>query len=289
MCIRDRTNRLPTPPLLGRVLLRLSGLGERGADVNADMVELFHARLPSLGLKEARRQFNEDAWSVWWRLPQRRRPWLTGLSQDFRLAARTVVHERTTSLVILITLAIGIAANAVMFGVVDQLLLRPPSGIAEAKHVRVAHFSSDAPVSAGDGRGANRVSSRYSHPIVSAVATAVGGERGARTSAVFAASVSLGDGPEARPATAELVGTEYFSLLGVTPAAGRLSSEGPVVVLSHAVWMRDFSGAADVIGRELRVQDAPLTVVGVAPRGFVGTGRRPILSLIHISEPTRPY
>ena len=75
------------------------------------------------------------------------------------------------------------------------------------------------------------------------------------------------------------VSGSYFSVLGLRPALGRLlgteddrvDGQAESVVLSYAYWQRELAGASDVLGRKLTVNGAPLTIVGVAPRGFHGT------------------
>src|SRR5690606_13034270 len=93
----------------------------------------------------------------------------------------------------------------------------------------------------------------------------------------FEATLSTGEQP--RLATGVFVSGSYFPLLGLQPALGRLL--GPEddrvdglaesVVLSHAYWQSEFEGDPEVLGRTLVVNGVPLTIVGVAPRGFNGT------------------
>jgi predicted permease len=92
---------------------------------------------------------------------------------------------------------------------------------------------------------------------------------------------------ETTSASIELVTGNYFNVLGVRPAAGRLfdadddlrPNEHPYVVLSHGYWMRRFGGERDMVGRKIGVNGHPMTVIGVAPKGFHGTevGRSPEL------------
>ena len=78
----------------------------------------------------------------------------------------------------------------------------------------------------------------------------------------------------------EFVTTNYFTILGARPAAGRLFGPAdaealgasPVVVLSHAYWHGQFNGDATVVGRSVRLNGYPFTVIGIAPNGFQGTG-----------------
>src|SRR5690606_14651962 len=94
---------------------------------------------------------------------------------------------------------------------------------------------------------------------------------------LFQPSLSTGD--RAGSALGVLVSGSYFSVLGLQPALGRLLGPGDdgvdgvaeSVVLSHSYWQSEFGGAPDVLGRTLLVNDVPLTIVGVTPRGFRGT------------------
>src|SRR5690606_26485241 len=92
-------------------------------------------------------------------------------------------------------------------------------------------------------------------------------------------SVVYGD--RAERVIGEVASADFFDVLGVQPAVGRLFSEseagGPgtsnAVVLSHETWQTHFGGAADVVGRTLRVNGQPLTIIGVASQGFRGAMR----------------
>ena len=76
-----------------------------------------------------------------------------------------------------------------------------------------------------------------------------------------------------------LVTGNYFAFMGITPAAGRLFTQDedntpgahPVVVLSHAYWQRRFSGDPAVIGKQVAINNVPMTIIGVAPEGFIGS------------------
>ena len=88
--------------------------------------------------------------------------------------------------------------------------------------------------------------------------------------------MSVAAGGESFRTVGELVTGNYFGVLGVEPAAGRLLDAGgqPLsAVISHGLWVRRFGAAPDVVGRPLRVSGRTFTVVGVAPRGLTGTTR----------------
>src|SRR6185436_3940528 len=81
---------------------------------------------------------------------------------------------------------------------------------------------------------------------------------------------------ETEPASLQLVSPEFFPLLGVSPALGRLLPEAtdeshePVAVISHAYWQRRFGGSPDAAGSAVTINGASFTIVGVAARGFGG-------------------
>ena len=91
-------------------------------------------------------------------------------------------------------------------------------------------------------------------------------------------TLRLGQGAETRQVSVLAVTGEFFSTLGISPAAGRLlrseddfrGCPAPGVVLSYPFWQREFGGSPSAIGSRLFVQDRPLEVIGVAPAGFAG-------------------
>ena len=197
--------------------------------------------------------------------------------QDLRYAVRGLNRDRGVTVTIVAILTAGIAANAIMFGVVDQLLLRPPAGIGHAESVRRVHFGSEGPPRPGQS-----VADRHSYVFVAAIRDNVPAFRSAAATSV--ADVTLGAGADARLATAQLVDAQYFPLLELRPAAGRFftpdeateTAAQPVVVLSHGFWRDAYAGDARAIGQQLRVEGALLTIVGVGPAGFSGIESKPI-------------
>ena len=196
---------------------------------------------------------------------------------DLHYAVRTLWRDRATSGVVVLTLTLGIAATAIMFGVVDQLLLRPPAGIGHADAVRRVYFGSETPTDAG---APSRSQPNISYPV--AVAIRGGVAAFSTAAATHRTTVTLGAGVDARQAVIELVNAEYFSLLELVPAAGRFFGRAaervpdgdPVLVVSHLFWVRELAADPGAIGRELLVAGKRLTVVGVAPEGFSGIDRQ---------------
>lgn len=209
---------------------------------------------------------------------QRTVRWLHDLRQDVHYGVRALRRSPHFTTVVVLTLALGVGANTVMFGIVDQMLLRAPAGIGHPDAVRRVHFSSDMPASLG-GRV---VAQTNSYPVVAAIRESVADF--AATAATYRTPISLGTGTDARLADIELVSPDYFALLELRPAVGRFftgSDTGPpaafpVAILSHGFWTREFAGDQNAIGQRLQVEDSLLTIIGVAPKGFSGTDWRPV-------------
>ncbi len=116
----------------------------------------------------------------------------------------------------------------------------------------------------------------YAHPMFPGTMSLVAA--GAAASPASAPAPASGPGPER--VHGQFVTTNYFTVLGATPAAGRLfglaDSEqpgaAPVTVLSHRLWTRRFNADPSIVGSTVRINDVAYTVIGVAPEGFQGTG-----------------
>ncbi|MFN8668875.1 MAG: ABC transporter permease [Gemmatimonadaceae bacterium] len=195
---------------------------------------------------------------------------LERLSGDVRLAARSLAARPAFTGVVVLTLALGIGANAAMFGVVDRLLFRAPPYLRDASHVhRVA--------TAERWRGEEERSTYLSY------ARYLDFAHGTRRFDVVAAtnyrSVAVGTGEDARELPIGAVSASFWSLFDAPPALGRyfaaredtLPAGTPVAVLGYGYWQSRFGGKRDVLGQSIMVGPATYTIIGVAPRGFTGT------------------
>ena len=188
--------------------------------------------------------------------------WLEDLGRDTRYALRALGHSRGFTAAAVLTLALGIGANAAIFSVVEAVLLRTLPVRDPASLVIV--------------RALTRQGTRdfFSHTDYEWLRDHASAFTGLAASAMWTLNLDVSDQKER--VTGELVSGNYFSLLGVEPAAGRvIASEDEqqsrlVAVLSDGYWHRAFGGRDDVIGRELRLETIALTIVGVAPRTFHG-------------------
>ena len=189
------------------------------------------------------------------------------MSSDIRYAIRTLVRDRGFSAVVIASLALAIGLSTSVFTIVNSFLLRPMPVDQPERLVALYSVTKD-----------RSLPGNFSWPDL---------EELRRETKVFAdvfghsqRSVRLlvADG-EPEMAMAESVTGNYFTGLRALPAAGRLFSIGndralnqaPEVVLSYGYWLRRFKADRRVIGSRIRVNDQPMTIVGVGPRGLSGT------------------
>src|SRR6266545_5207234 len=191
------------------------------------------------------------------------------LFRDLRHALRSLRRTPGFALTAVLTLGLGLGANAAIFGVLDAALLRPLP-YPEADRIVTLH------VLAREGNNPKPDVFPWSYPKYELFRKTAKSLLG--TAGYSSANLNLitPEGPERLEA--EEVGAAYFQVLGLTPAAGRLfrSGEDAVpgqpdeVVLGHELWRRRFGGSPAIVGQEIRLNGRALTVIGVAPAGFRG-------------------
>jgi predicted permease len=205
-------------------------------------------------------------------------PTLDQFLHDVRYALRGLRASPGFTLGVVITLGLGLGANTAMFGVVDRLLFRTPPLLREpATAHRVYGFRTRRGVEEVGGveeYARYRDIERLTHSF-SAVA-------GYTTS-----DLAVGTGDDAREMRVGVVSPSFFGFFDAPPVLGRYftaaeaneDEPAPVVVLSHAMWQTHYGGRADALGSALQVGSRSYTIVGVAPRDFVGLwdDRRPAL------------
>ena len=228
------------------------------------LVERFIARGmdPAEAFYAARRQFGGVTQMKEHLRDRRALPPFDVLVQDARHAFRQLRNAKWFTVSAALTLALGVGASTAVFAVLDTVVLRP---LPYAEPERLMAFRSI------DRRGTP-------HPTNVSYPTFF--DFRARN-AVFAHLVSYRDErftlTDSLPAVrvgGEIVSFDLFPLLGVQPVLGRgfLPEEEKagihVVVLSHALWKSRFGGDRGILGRRVRINGMPFTVVGVAPAGF---------------------
>ena len=190
-----------------------------------------------------------------------------GFRQDVAYVARQLRRAPGFTLAVVLTFAFGIGANATMFAVIDQVLLRPPAHVVDPGRMM-------AVVAGIVGRDFGQNTSNY--PVYKAIRDHSQGW--AFVAAEAKVDVPLGRGEGARSIGGLLVSANYFSMLGLRPAIGRFFREdedaepmgAPVAVLSHGFWQRQFAGSSRAIGSTLLLGDRQFTVIGIAPPRFTG-------------------
>ena len=188
------------------------------------------------------------------------------LLQDIRYGWRMLAKTPALTLVVAVTLALGIGANALIFSFVNGFLLRPmPVPHPEQIAVLAANQKGDSPF-------------LYSFSYPEFVDFRKQAASFADLVGYILARPGLSADGRVDQVLASYVTGNYFSVLGVKPALGRLilgseenqPSEQPVVVLGYSYWQKRFGGDAGVIGKRVRVNGSQATIIGVVPKQFLG-------------------
>ena len=194
---------------------------------------------------------------------------LEDLLRDVRHAFRSLRRAPGFALVAILTLGLGLGANAAIFGVLDAALLRPLP-YPESDRIVTVH------IQAREGNSPEPDLFPWSWPKFHLFRQTAGSYADLAGYGTSNLNLIAPDGPERLEA--ELVSGAYFRILGLSPALGRLLQPGEdarpgeplVVVLSHALWQRRFGGDAAIVGKDVRLDGRALSVIGVAPAGFRG-------------------
>jgi len=190
---------------------------------------------------------------------------------DLRFALRTLRHNPGFAAVAIVSLALGIGANAAIFSMAEFLLLRP---------LPVPHASGVVVVEAqlqGESPGFMQQAS-LSYPDFHDLQKKNRSFAGLTASQYYPFGLAPDRTTLPKMKTGALVSGNFFSVLGVSPALGRsfradedqVPGRDAVVVLSHDLWEDDFALSPDVIGKSIFLNGLPFTVIGVAPESFRG-------------------
>ena len=196
------------------------------------------------------------------------------LFRDVQYALRQMRKSPLFFSIVVITLGLGIGVNATIFSMVDWLVLRSLP-IRDPQQMHFLAFSrpgADSEIEFSYPEFAE-IQKQTTDVFAGMAPFIFGGLAGEQNSQ----SGLTADGTTKAVQTA-YVGGNFFSLLGIAPAAGRfiLSTEGkaagadPVVVLSYNYWQTRFGGDPAIVGKAVAINGHPVTVVGVAPKAFLG-------------------
>ena len=193
------------------------------------------------------------------------------LLQDIRYALRQLRKSLGFTLTVIVTLALGIGANAAVFSLFDRVLLRMLPVDRPKELVRFdwkGGYSGSASSFGGD------VDNYFSYPMYKDLRDKNQVFQGIL--AADRANVGVSWHGQAEDKDAEVVTGNYFQMLGLKPAAGRLLTQqddtaknaNPVVVLSYGYWKTRFAASSDAIGQTVLINGHPCTILGVAPENF---------------------
>jgi putative ABC transport system permease protein len=268
------------PPLVARVLLRLIPLGERRAESEADLLELFRRRAVTRGNVSAAVRYFHDVISLLFNggivNP------LDGVWRDLRYAVRMFARQPVSIGVTVLGLGLAIGVSGSIFTLMNAALLKS-NGVRDAAGApRVLRTTPNGVSTGWDYDEYLRLREGAAQSQVEAWFT---------DSAPYSLTTTLADDPPSIPVA--FVSGGYLQALGATAVAGRTLAEtdaqlsvAPAVVISHAFWQRHLSADPAVVGRQLRIGRASVTVIGVMDRSFSapfkgGTGAWMPISAYH--------
>jgi predicted permease len=210
---------------------------------------------------------------------------MTDLLRDLRVAARILLRTRSWTAVVLVSLGLGIGANAALFTAINGLLLQTIHVREPERLIRfnwtgkndMVRSSSDYGYSGGSA--ARNVRSTFSFAIFRQLRAAsttltdlAAGAPAGQLNVIVDKDAQIANGYEASG--------NYFNVLGVSAVIGRVFNESddaltaqPVAVISYPYWKRRFAGESSAIGRVVSVNGQPVTIIGVTPQDFSGTQR----------------
>jgi putative ABC transport system permease protein len=213
----------------------------------------------------------------------RRAAWWSAFSQELYYAVRGLKLKPGFAAGVVITLGLGVGANAAMFGIVDRLLFRPPAYMIAPERAHRIYFGRTA----RDGKEfVGRGTSYQSFMDLS---------RSARSMEVLVPysdrRFAVGTGEAARELHIGAATADLWKLFSARPAIGRFftsdddaPSANPVVVLGYRYWQSEYGGSRDVIGKSVTIGPSTFTIIGVAPRGFAAADIAEASAFIPINE-----
>ena len=194
---------------------------------------------------------------------------LDAITQDVRYAARGLRAKPGFTVAVVVTLALGIGANAAIFSIVDRLLFRPPPMLAHPDLTHRVYLNSMF-----RGKENRRSYVQYARYVDFTNWTS----SFAHIAQIRSSKLAVGTGDEAREMNVSITSASFFPFFDAPPVLGRYFSaaeDAPpngtaVAVLGYGFWQTRYGGRTDVLGQKLQIGPLLYTIIGVAPRGFVG-------------------
>src|SRR5262245_52831758 len=183
--------------------------------------------------------------------------------QDLRFGVRMLVKGRGFTVAAVLCLALGIGANTAIFSLANAVLWRPLPVSQPGQLVEIIR---------GDGMNGNTLS----HPDYMAISERNDTLAGLAISSLT--ELSLSHGGQSQMIGGELVSGNYFDVIGVKPGLGRaflpeedrVPGERPVAVVNHDFWQSRLGADPQLVGKTIRLNNQPFTVIGIGPEGFRG-------------------
>jgi putative ABC transport system permease protein len=208
--------------------------------------------------------------------------WWSAFAQDFRYALRGLRLKPGFAIAVILTLGLGIGANATMFGIVDRLLFRPPAFLSapdRAARLYQASWSRGKETQhsyVGYRRYLDLRENTRSFDAMTPFTTR---------------KTAIGAGDATKEMKVAHSGADMWQMFDIKPVIGRFFTEQEnlppdgtrVVVLSYAFWQTQFGGHENVLGAPLDIGSARYTVIGVAPEGFNAFATEPVVAFIPIA------
>ncbi|HEV8411389.1 MAG TPA: ABC transporter permease, partial [Gemmatimonadaceae bacterium] len=196
-------------------------------------------------------------------------PWWESFTQDLRYALRGLRAKPGFTIAVVLTLGLGIGANAAMFSIVDRLLFRAPPMLRDAGRTNRVYL---ATTYRGKEFNSSSVALARYYDLASTT-TAF-----SRFAQFTARDIAIGTGDEAHEMRVGVVTASFFGFFDAPPALGRYYTAAEdttpagtnVVVLSYNYWQTQFGGRRDALGSTMRIGPIVYTVIGVSPAGFAG-------------------
>ncbi len=209
---------------------------------------------------------------------------LDNLLRDVRIGVRVLVKERAFCTLAILVLALGICGVTAMFAVVNGVIIR---GFSFPNAHRLVHVNFIDPTTGSGQYASSRMGSKDFVELAAA-------QRSFAMIAAYSggATVNMTADGEPRRYEGSFVTPDLFRILGIEPARGRdfraaddVPGAEKVALISYGLWQRDFGGAEDIIGRVVRMNGAPATIVGVMPKGFAFPYREDVWMPLHGQYP----
>lgn len=192
------------------------------------------------------------------------------VAQDVKYALRGIRSRPAFTAVVIATLGLGVGVNAAMFGVIDRLMFRAPRYLIDPASVNRVYT---AELNAQGERPIDRSLEYPRYEDLARFARSI-----SQTAAVAYRTMAVGDGDDTQPRLVGAVSATYLDFFAARPVLGRffsatedaLPAGSPVAIIGYEFWQSRYGGAADVLGKNIRLGTRLYTIIGVAPPDFEG-------------------